>query len=339
MRRTAVVRNQRFLEHRTPAFHPESPRRLEAIYEALKTVEGLVDVPMRPATREELGLVHNPAYISRIEATAGRDHVMLDPDTHTSARSFEVARLATGSLLEALGMILRGEADNGFAFVRPPGHHAEAARAMGFCLFNNVAIAAKVALEQGLERVLIVDWDLHHGNGTQHAFYGDPRVLYFSTHQYPYYPGTGGVEEVGTGPGEGYTVNVPLPGRQGDADYLAIYRRLLEPIALQFSPQLILVSAGFDPHRRDPLGAMLVSDEGFAALAHCLLELADRCCQGRVLMSLEGGYDLEALRGSAVAVVRQLQGSDPPPPEPPGGEARLWEHALRVQRRYWRGLG
>jgi acetoin utilization deacetylase AcuC-like enzyme len=216
-----------------------------------------------------------------------------------------------------------GELAGAFAAVRPPGHHAEADRAMGFCLFNNAAVGARHALERlGLRRVLLVDWDVHHGNGSMHSFYDCPEVLYFSVHQYPHYPGTGRVEEQGRGKGQGFTVNVPLPGGQGDAEYLAVFREILLPVALAYRPELILVSAGFDIHRDDPLADMRVTEAGFAGMTRLLRQAAESCCPGRLVFVLEGGYDLPALASGVAAVLRTLLGENPPPVGgPPPDEA------------------
>jgi acetoin utilization deacetylase AcuC-like enzyme len=235
--------------------------------------------------------------------------VHLDADTSTSARTYEVSLLAAGGFLAAIDAVM-GDLANAFALVRPPGHHAERDRAMGFCIFNNIAIGARYALSaHGLERVLIVDWDLHHGNGTQHTFYSDPHVLYFSTHQYPYYPGTGHYTEVGEGDGRGYTVNVPLSTGYGDSDYANIFRHILQPIALAYQPQLILVSAGFDIYNRDPLGGMAVTPEGFARLTDIIMDIAQEVCQERIVITLEGGYNLEGQALSVKEVVQRLAGT------------------------------
>lgn len=312
MSKTGIVKDLRYLEHVTSEHHPENHHRLEVIYGMLDE-EGMAEkfrgISPRFATEKEIELVHSPDYISRVAATANKPYTMLDPDTHTSPRSYDAARLAVGGILESIDNVIDGKVDNSFALVRPPGHHAEFDRGMGFCLFNNVAIGARYAIQKySLDRILIVDWDLHHGNGTQNAFYGDHGVLYFSTHQFPYYPGTGNFNETGTGDGRGFTVNVPLPGGQGDEDYVQIFERVLVPISLQFKPRLILVSAGFDIYFRDPLGGMNVTPEGFARLARLLLEIADQSCQGRIVFALEGGYNLEGLKESVKAVLMELRG-------------------------------
>jgi acetoin utilization deacetylase AcuC-like enzyme len=309
---TAIVKDERYLRHNTGEYHPENHHRLEAIYEMLEE-EGMKgkfrEVVPRPATREELEMIHTSRYVDQIAATYGRDYTMLDPDTSTSSESWEVARLAVGGLLNFVDGVMKGEFKNGFALIRPPGHHAETNRGMGFCIFNNVAVAAKYALKKfNLERVLIVDWDLHHGNGTQNAFYEDPHVLYFSTHQFPYYPGSGSIGEVGKGKGTGFTVNVPLPGGQGDAEFIQIFKELLSPVAKEFSPQLILVSAGFDIYFQDPLGAMGVTPAGFYLLTEIVMEIAEVCCQGRIILTLEGGYHLVGLRDSVKATLTKLCG-------------------------------
>ncbi|MFH2013258.1 MAG: histone deacetylase [Pseudomonadota bacterium] len=310
--KTGIVKDSRYMEHITSDYHPENHHRLEVIYQMLD--EGdmtgrFVEVITRFATKEEIGLIHTSGYISQVAATAGKPHTMLDPDTRTSPKSYEAAKLAVGGVLESIDRVFDSEIDNCFALVRPPGHHAESGRGMGFCLFNNVAIGAMYTIgKHSLERILVVDWDLHHGNGTQNAFYDDPRVLYFSTHQFPYYPGTGNFNETGIEEGRGFTVNVPLSGGQGDNEYLQIFKRILKPISLQFKPQLILVSAGFDTYFRDPLGSMDVTPKGFARLTRLLLEIADQCCQGRIIFALEGGYNLEGLKESVKVVLKELKG-------------------------------
>ncbi|MDH3360256.1 MAG: histone deacetylase, partial [Desulfobulbaceae bacterium] len=253
-------------------------------------------------------LNHTHPHIQRVAATDGKTYASLDPDTNTSPQSHAAARRAAGAMVEATRMVTSGEADNAFALVRPPGHHAEADRTSGFCLFNNIAIAAHYAIKRlGLERILIVDWDLHHGNGTQHSFYDTDKVLYFSTHQYPYFPGTGSLGETGIGAGEGYTINVPLPGGQDDQAYARIFNELLIPVAKAYKPELILVSAGFDISLGDPLGLMSVSNDGFAYLTGVMQNLADEFCEGKLVLALEGGYDLDGLRSGTAAVLRELR--------------------------------
>ena len=307
MAKTGIVRDNRYLEHDTGGYHVENPQRLVHIYRALDDLDGLfVDIPPRAATREEITAVHDPEYVDRIAATAGKEPHHLDADTVTSPKTYEVSLLAAGGVLAAIDAVM-GDLANAFALVRPPGHHAEGDRAMGFCIFNNVAIGARYARSKhGLERILIVDWDLHHGNGTQHTFYTDPHVLYFSTHQYPYYPGTGHYTEIGEGEGKGYTVNCPLSPGYGDADYANILRHCLRPIALAYQPQLILVSAGFDIYHRDPLGGMAVTEKGFARLTDIIMEIAHTVCEGRMVMTLEGGYHLEGQARSVKEVVTRM---------------------------------
>jgi len=312
MKKTGIAKDKRYMNHRLDDYHPESHRRLEVIYAMLEDPDmagQYQEVPIRRAERQELLSIHSPEYVDRIAATEGKDHVALDPDTSTSAGSYEAALLAAGGLCQAVSMVIKGELDNAFALVRPPGHHAERSRAMGFCLFNNIAVGARHAQESHrLKRVLVADWDLHHGNGTQHSFEQDPSILYFSTHQYPYYPGTGAFGQVGLGEGEGFTVNVPLSVGCGDGEYVGIFEKVLKPIALEFDPELILVSAGFDIYEGDPLGGMHVTAEGFAALTRSLLNMADTCCGGKVVITLEGGYNLKGLQDSTKTVLKEMAG-------------------------------
>jgi acetoin utilization deacetylase AcuC-like enzyme len=306
----AIVRDERYKDHIPDYPHVENAERLTVIYEALeeREIRGLWHlVEPRSATIEELRFIHTHSHIQRITATQNKNLTSLDADTQASALSYQVALLAVGGFLNLLEAIWRGNFQNGFALVRPPGHHAEADRAMGFCLFNNVAIGARYLTNVlGAKRVLIVDWDLHHGNGTQHSFEKDNDVLYFSIHQFPHYPGSGRHYEVGTGPGEGFTVNVPLSYGHGDETFIQIFTRLLQPIALQFKPGIILVSAGFDTHYLDPLGGLAVTESGFAILTRILKSIANTCCDGKLALTLEGGYHLGALKRSVKQVVLEL---------------------------------
>jgi len=299
-----------FREHDAGPGHPERPERLDAVRRGIRDVglePRLRMMTPREATRDELGTVHTAGHIDRVAATDGRT-IRFDPDTQAGPRSYAAAQLAAGSVIDATDRVLAGEMDRSFCAVRPPGHHAEADRAMGFCLFNNVALGAARALASGLTRVAIVDFDVHHGNGTQRIFEDDPRVLYVSTHAYPFYPGTGGLDEVGLGQGEGFTVNLPLPGAMGDAEYARIYREVVTPVVRSFDPELVLVSAGFDPHRDDSLADMAVTDRGFAAMAASCLAGASGAAEGRAIFVLEGGYDLDGIAASTGQVMRVLLG-------------------------------
>jgi acetoin utilization deacetylase AcuC-like enzyme len=314
--KTGIVKDMRYMEHNMGDFHPESPKRIEAIYQMIEKDISFpyLTIEPRAATEEEIQWVHTSSYVSKIKATSGKERVALDPDTSTSARSYEVALLAVGGVLKAIELILQRKVQNGFAFIRPPGHHAEASRAMGFCLFNNVAVGAEYLLKKhNHKRILIMDWDLHHGNGTQNSFYDRNDVLYFSTHQYPHYPGTGHWSETGQGDGKGFTINVPLSPGKTDSDYLYIFEKLLFPIAEKFQPDFILVSAGFDIYEEDPLGGMKITAEGFGALTHALMRLADKHCKDRILFALEGGYNLQGLSTGSKEVLLQLSGQKESP--------------------------
>jgi len=312
MNKTGILKDIRYLDHDMGAYHPESPQRLEAIYDMLEEPDMkdfFIDIPARRAKEEELELIHSSNYIDFIASSEGKDLVYLDSDTRTSAGSYNAALLAAGGFCEAISMVNSGKLNNAFALVRPPGHHAESSRAMGFCIFNNIAIGARYAQKyHGLKRIIIVDWDLHHGNGTQHSFEDDPSILYFSTHQHPFYPGTGLHHEVGTGKGEGFTINVPLSIGYGDGEYVAIFEKVLKPAALEFEPEMILVSAGFDIYEKDPLGGMNVTPEGFAGLTRSLMEIADACCDGKIVIALEGGYHVNGEKDSVKAVLKELAG-------------------------------
>jgi acetoin utilization deacetylase AcuC-like enzyme len=346
MLRTGIVRDESYLDHRPGEFHPESHHRLETVYDMLEDSDMTgkhPDVPVREATQEELLYIHSQDYINTVAATAGKPYGYLDGDTQTSAGSYKAALRAAGGLLNAIKMVNDGELNNAFALVRPPGHHAERNSGMGFCLFNNVAIGAVYAQKDlGLKKILIADWDLHHGNSTQHCFEDDPSILYFSTHQYPYYPGSGSFQEVGRGKGEGYTVNVPLSTGYGDAEYVAIYQQILKTIALQFNPDLVLASVGFDIYMRDPLGGMAVSPDGFAGLTHILMDMASEACDGKLVLTLEGGYNLEGLRDSVKAVLKELRGESTIGDRDWSGQENqqilnpVLEKARSIQGKYWK---
>jgi len=304
-----LIHTERFAEHQTPPGHPERPERaevLDAIANRWRR-RGTDIVAPREATREQLARVHEPDYIRRIADTTGRA-TALDPDTYTSPESAEIARLAAGAVVDGVERVMGSSHRAALALVRPPGHHAERNRAMGFCLFNNVAVAAAAAREQGAAKVAIVDYDVHHGNGTQHMFEADPHVLYVSTHQYPYYPGTGAVDEVGRGAGLGFTVNLPLEAGAVDEDYRTVFADIVLPVLRQFEPDLLLISAGFDAHERDPLGGMRLTTPAFAAMTMELRAVAEECCRGRIVAAVEGGYDLQAFAASLDAVVDTLNG-------------------------------
>jgi acetoin utilization deacetylase AcuC-like enzyme len=339
---TGIVKDWRYTEHNMGSYHPESPQRIETIYKMLEEEKAFSSYPIvapRPAQEEEIELIHTPEYVRMIKETAGQEKVYLDPDTSTSPRSYEVALLAAGGLLKAVDQVMEGKIQNAFALVRPPGHHAEASQARGFCIFNNIAIATQYLVKKyGLKRVLIVDWDLHHGNGTEHSFYSRSDILYFSTHQFPHYPGTGFWNEVGSGDGEGFTVNVPLSPGKSDDDYLFIFQQLLSPIAAAYKPEFILVSAGFDICEGDPLGGMSVTAKGYGMLTAELMTLADRTARGRLLLTLEGGYYLSGLRDGVKSVLLVLGGlekiSAPQARASASAEKEL-APVFKVQKKFW----
>jgi len=351
MEPTGIVKDPVYLRHDMGRYHPESPKRLEAIYSMLeKSGSGLnlEEIPARKADTEEITGNHSQRYVEAIAATAGQPSTFLDPDTSTSADSWDAACMAVGGLLNLVDAVVEGKVRNGFGLVRPPGHHAEWDRAMGFCLFNNVALAARHAMKRhGMERIAIVDWDLHHGNGTQHSFYDDPRVLFISTHQYPHYPGTGSVGETGRGDGEGYTVNVPFGAGAGDKEYLAAFQSIVVPVLRGFKPELIFLSAGFDAHGNDPLGGMGITEDGYEKMLQVLMSLAEEQCSGRLILTLEGGYDLRALMDSVNRVLSCLSSYDAGAAAAPGPvsieslhprAARIIKEVLSAQEKYWPDL-
>jgi acetoin utilization deacetylase AcuC-like enzyme len=313
-RKTAVVEDERFLGHRGPVGHPERPERISAVGGAIDARgEALTRFAPRAATPDEILRVHSREHFDRIAEASGRAPTQIDPDTYIAAESLEVALLAAGGSAELALRVARGELDSGFAAVRPPGHHAESDRAMGFCLFNNVAIAARALQEEeSVDRIMILDWDVHHGNGTQHCFESDPSILYASTHQFPFYPGTGAVGEIGVGRGEGFTFNVPLPAGCGDREYVGAMEHLIAPAARSFRPEMILISCGFDAHRDDPLAAMNVTREGYRDMGAIARALAEDLCEGRILFVLEGGYAASGLEDGVNAVLDVIAGEDSP---------------------------
>jgi len=313
-----------FRAHEAGEGHPERPARLDAVRAGIRDagLEGHLDLrDPRPASMEELLRVHTAAHVDRVAATSGSVR-QFDPDTRAGPLSYTAALLAAGAVVDAVERVLSGEARSAFCAVRPPGHHAGPERAMGFCLFNNVAVGAAHALARGAERVLIIDFDVHHGNGTQEIFWADRGVLYISSHAHPFYPGTGALSEVGLGNAEGFTVNLPLPQGLGDGEYSVLYREIVEPLGRAFEPDLVLVSAGFDAHALDPLAGMNVTEDGFAIIARSCLGAAEHA-RGAVFV-LEGGYALPALAVSAAAAIRELSGEPQDtgvPPANSGGEA------------------
>jgi len=309
MGKTGLVYHPAYLDHDMGAGHPESPNRLRAIMQQLEqsgTAARLVRIEPRKAEDEWITQVHTPGYVAALRQHAPTNgRVALDPDTAMSSGSLTAAYLAAGGALAGVDAIMNKLVDHVFCAVRPPGHHAETGRAMGFCLFNNVAIAARYVQKQyGLERVLIVDWDVHHGNGTQHSFEEEASILFFSMHQYPHYPGTGRATERGKEAGEGFTINVPMEAGEGDDEYRAIFHTSLVPAADDFKPEFVIISAGFDAHKDDPLASMGLTEDGYADLTGIVAGIAKRHAKGRILSSLEGGYNLRALSAS---VDRHLQ--------------------------------
>lgn len=323
-----------FADHITPPGHPERPERAEAMQAVAARwakAGGQIIAP-RPATDDELVRVHQAAYIDRVKATRGQA-TMMDPDTFTSPDTEEIARTAAGAVVVAIEHVLSrpqgAEASRAFVLVRPPGHHAEADKAMGFCFYNSIAVGAAAARARGVSRVAIVDYDVHHGNGTQAMFYDEPSVLFISSHQYPFYPGTGAAGETGTGDGKGYTVNLPLEVGATDADFDMVYREAAIPVLEQFRPELMLVSAGFDAHERDPLAGMRMTADGYGQLTTRLIAAADKLCEGRIVFVTEGGYDTTALAECCQRVIDIASAATLPTPQGSYGDTRRGQETLR----------
>jgi acetoin utilization deacetylase AcuC-like enzyme len=313
---TAILSDSRYISHDDPR-HPECARRLVAIHQALDE-SGLRDavmaLPARAATDSELLAVHSQAHLDRVQRFGEQGGGYMDADTYMNSDSWEAALWASGGVMRAVEAVANNECHNAFALVRPPGHHATPTQAMGFCLVNNIAVAARHAINTlGLERVAIVDYDVHHGNGTQDVFYQDPNVLFCSTHASPFYPGTGLFHEMGSGDGAGATLNVPLPLGVGDKGYRQVFTEVVIPALRRWKPQLLLVSAGYDSHWSDPIGPMVLSVAGFAELTQMLYDAAAELCDGKIVLTLEGGYSLKALGPCVVACTNVLLGQDPGP--------------------------
>jgi len=328
-----VISNAALAQLHPTSHHPESPRRLEVLLDAVGEWRAC-----EPATVEQVELCHTPEHVTRIRGIEAE--VWLDGDTPASATSFQAALLAAGAALVGVDHAMAGDGP-ALVLVRPPGHHAERDRAMGFCLFNNAAVAAAAALARGLDRVAVVDIDVHHGNGTQWMFYDDPRVLYISSHQFPFYPGTGAADEVGSGDGAGFTVNVPMEAGSTDADYALVYRAIVRPVLDAYAPQLLIVSAGYDAHGRDPLASMRVSTSGYAAIIGMLHAAVGS--RGAIALVTEGGYDLTALGAcldvSFTTLDRALHGEQPEPDDGPAPRGELALAAVRAaQAPYWRAI-
>lgn len=320
-----ILTDDRYLDHVNPPQHPETRVRLVEIGKMLD-IEGWRDkavaVKPRAATPEEIGTVHSLDHYRRVEATKDARRLgYFDPDTFYSSGSFEAAVLAVGGLLECIDLVIEGELDNAFAFVRPPGHHAERDWAQGFCLFNNVAVAAAyLNRHHGLDRVMVIDWDVHHGNGTQHSFEDSKKVLFCSSHQYPFYPGTGNLNEKGKGEGEGYTINLALPYGQGDGDYIHLFEQIVRRAADAYKPQFVLISAGYDGFVRDPIGGMHITEHGFGELARIVRDIAADHCGGKLVATLEGGYDLTGIGLCVNQTLRAFSGATDFFPHKPGPE-------------------
>jgi acetoin utilization deacetylase AcuC-like enzyme len=341
MAKSAVVIDRDYLKHLPGDSHPERPERIQVLLDLASDLDTrrFQLTPPKPASRADVEKTHGVDHVRLVESTSAVNRFALDGDTITCRDSFGVSLLAVGGFITLLDAIAAKESPNGFALVRPPGHHALRNRAMGFCLFNSMAIGAEYLKRvYGAKKILIMDWDVHHGNGTQDAFYDDPSVLFISTHQFPFYPGSGAVNETGAANGAGYTINVPLPAGCADAEYLQVFQDIVVPAATKFQPEWILVSAGFDPHRRDPLGGMGVTEQAFGAMARSLLALANHFADGRIAFLLEGGYDLAGLRSSVAAVLTEIQDPRPLPVEPmPLAESKiepLIRRILQVHENY-----
>jgi len=339
---TGVVHTEELKKHDTGKGHPESAGRVDAVSRALAapSLSGkLESLAPRPAEREEILLIHWDRLYKEVLESAHQEKTFLDADTVASKDTAAVAHLAAGAALVAVESVMDGDVHNAFAFTRPPGHHAKPDKAMGFCVFNNVAIAAKHAQQRyQLKRILIIDFDVHHGNGTQKAFYTSPEVLYVSTHQSPHYPGTGALDEIGKDEGEGFTLNIPMPPGMGDAEYMRMFQDVIGPVGREFSPELVLVSAGFDAHRDDPLGGMNVTHEGYAGMAESILRLARSTCDGRAVFVLEGGYDLTALEKSIVSVLTTMSGERASVGDPGDVAAELLVDVRKAHGPYWKSL-
>ena len=309
--KTGLVYSDRYQHHNTGHNHPERPARVSFVYEFLKKSDifkDLVLISPKPATLKQIKAVHSKYYIEHVQRSCSEGQHMLDSvDTAISSDSYEVALLAAGGAIQLVDAVMKGKVRNGFALVRPPGHHAEMEKALGFCIFNNIAIAAKHLQEKyGLKRILIIDWDVHHGNGTQHTFEEDPSVFFFSVHQYPYYPGTGNERETGRGAGERTTLNVPLSAGAGDLEYKHVFEEIFYPKASHFKPEFILISAGFDAHKTDPLAHMNLSDEIYGFFTDMALKLAHENGHERIVSVLEGGYNLDAISRSIYTHLKHL---------------------------------
>jgi acetoin utilization deacetylase AcuC-like enzyme len=338
-----VLTTPRFGDHTPPPGHPERPERqdvFDAIASQWRGRGGAVAEPA-PAPRAAMRRVHSGRFLDTLESTSGRA-VMLDPDTFTSAESWEITQLGAGAAVAAVDAVLDGSFTRAAALVRPPGHHSSRDLPRGFCLVNNAAVAAAHALDRGLARVAIVDFDVHHGNGTQEIFDEDPRLLYVSTHQWPFYPGTGRADEVGRGAGRGFTVNVPMERGAEDADVEFVFDEIVGPVLRQFRPECIVVSAGFDAHEEDPIGGMRMTAGGFGRLTARLCGVAEQDAGGRLVLVTEGGYHLRALAESlAASLAAMAEGAAPPVPRPGGDRRRgrvAVEQARAAQATYWRGL-